>query len=67
VAAIDHVFRGFPAPRRDLVCPHLDRADFNCDAEDNVLDVVRVIEIVFRGGSPPCQPCLCPPYPAMCQ
>lgn len=67
VAAVDHVFRGAAMPNRDLVCPHLNRGDVNCDAQNNVIDVVRYIEIAFRGGAPACQPCSCPPYPAVCQ
>lgn len=67
VAVVDHVFRGGLAPKRDLVCPHLNRGDLNCDAVNDVLDVVRLIDIAFRGGSHPCQPCVCEPYPAVCQ
>jgi hypothetical protein len=67
VAVVDHVFRGGVPPKRDLVCPHLNRGDLNCDAVNDILDVVRLIDIAFRGGADPCQPCVCAPYPAVCQ
>ncbi len=66
VAVIDYVFRGAPEPKRDLVCTHLNRGDLNCDAINDILDVVRGVDIALRNGAPPCQPCACPPYPAVC-
>jgi hypothetical protein len=66
VAEIDYVFRAGLEPKRDLVCPHLNRGDLNCDAKNDILDVVRGVDIAFRDGVPPCQPCACAPYPAVC-
>lgn len=63
---IDYVFSGGPTPPIDPTCPHVDRGDVNCDGVDDVFDVVRLIDFVFSGGTPPCDPCLCSPYPTNC-
>jgi hypothetical protein len=31
-----------------------------------VIDIVHMIDVAFRGGTLPCVPCNCPPYPATC-
>jgi hypothetical protein len=63
---INHAFRGAPPPVKDAACPHINRADLNCDAVIDILDVVGLIGTAFRAGPPPCDPCQCTPYPADC-
>ncbi len=45
-----------PAPT-DPLCPHLNRADYNCDGFIDASDVSRAVDYVFMNGNPSCDPC----------
>ena len=60
VGLIEHVLVTPATLTVDPNCPHLDRGDINCDGIENILDVVSMIDFVYRGGPPPCDPCLLP-------
>jgi hypothetical protein len=57
-ALVAHVFAGIGAPPQDPLCPHIDRGDLNCDSVKNALDIVSLIDIVFRNGNASCNPCM---------
>jgi len=40
--------------------------DWNCDGAINPVDVVFMVRNVYLGGSGPCDPCQCDPYPGNC-
>lgn len=50
VGIVGIAFRGDPLPSPP------GRAELMCNPPTDITDVVRMIEIVFRGGSPPCGP-----------
>jgi hypothetical protein len=56
-----------PAPPIDPDCPHVNRADWDCNGIINLLDVVKMVNYVFHYPAPgPCDPCECAPYPDNC-
>ncbi len=57
IAMIDCAFRGGALPPKDLVCPHLNRGDLNCDGINDVIDVVTTINLAFRNQGSVCDPC----------
>lgn len=63
---IDYLFAGVAQPPTDPTCPHIDRADVNCDGFDDALDLSCYIDLVFFRGPSPCNPCACAPYPSSC-
>lgn len=54
---INEVFFSGLAADVDPLCPHVSRADYNCDLLINVLDISHAVDYVLRGGAGPCDPC----------
>ncbi|MBD3298853.1 MAG: hypothetical protein GF341_09380 [candidate division Zixibacteria bacterium] len=50
----------------DPGCPHVNRADVNCDGITDAIDVNEFIQTLFFNGPLPCDPCACDPYPTNC-
>ncbi len=50
VRLIDMLFRNGPA------FPPFEPADMNCDSRTDLIDVVILINYIFRGGAAPCEP-----------
>ncbi len=50
----------------DTGCPHVNRADVNCDGISDAIDINEYIVTLFFNGPPPCNPCACDPYPTNC-
>jgi len=66
--AIDIQFAGQPSPI-DPGCAHapVGRTDVNCDGRLTVLDIIQLIDVVFRGAiHETCNPCDCDCYPHGC-
>lgn len=61
---IDILFVG-KADIKDPNCP-ANRSDFDCDGFATALDLARLIDHLFAGGSGPCNPCQCTVYPTSC-
>lgn len=57
VMTVNAAFRGLPDVSDSDCCPHLSRADHNCDCVVSVVDVVLIVNTAFRGGPPSCDPC----------
>jgi len=55
ILIINVAFRG-AVDLAELTCP-VSFADANCDCNVDVLDVVRIIDFVWRSGPPLCNPC----------
>ena len=59
VYLIIYALRGGPSPPVDQSCPVLDRGDFDGDNRVNLLDIVAMINYVYRQPAPgPYNPCL---------
>lgn len=56
---IDYALRGHDLPQpSDLYCPAVHRGDWDCNDRLNLVDIVKIIEYVFRAsGTGPCDPC----------
>jgi hypothetical protein len=52
---IDVIFAGTPEVQ-DPGCP-TSRGDFDCDGFPTALDLGGLIDHIFAGGDPPCDPC----------
>lgn len=57
IAISDEAFLDGPSAPIDPLCPHLNRADFNCDRIIDATDVTMAVDYVFRNGNGPCDPC----------
>jgi len=44
--------------RADATCPAIDRADLNCDDEHTMIDVIIMVDYVFRRVDDRCNPCI---------
>ncbi|MBD3299220.1 MAG: hypothetical protein GF341_11230 [candidate division Zixibacteria bacterium] len=53
----DEAFMGADPAPTDPLCPHLNRADYNCDGFVDAEDISLAVDYVFRNGNPPCDPC----------
>jgi hypothetical protein len=67
VSLISYTFENAPAPLKDASCRHRNRGEITCDGVVDVMDVVRMMNILAGRSVPTCDPCACSPYPSGCQ
>jgi len=53
---MNYDLRGGPPPANHPQCPY-NLADVQFDGAINLIDMVRLIDYVFRAGPPPVDPC----------
>jgi len=58
VSFVLYAFRGISSPLPEPDCPVVNRVDWNCDNHINLVDLVMMINYVYRQPAPgPCNPC----------
>lgn len=66
IPLISYAFENAPAPPKDASCRHANRGEITCDGIVDVMDVVRMINVLAGRSAPNCDPCACFAYPAVC-
>jgi hypothetical protein len=55
---INYALRGGPDPVSDSDCPAINRGDWDCSGNINLVDIVHMVSYIFRFPAPgPCNPC----------